>query len=166
MSLIAFFRKWVERVNRVIGAIGAGILVILMLVTGIDVIGRYLLRRPLTGAYELTELALAAIVLLGWGYTQLVKSHVDIDLLYNRLPRSVQKILDIFAPLLGLVLFIFVSWQAINFTRVSIGWHEITDMIHLPVWIFKSMIFIGSVSISLQFLVDIITACQRAKEKI
>jgi TRAP-type C4-dicarboxylate transport system permease small subunit len=159
------FRKWVEKLNTVLGAIGAGVLVVLMLITGVDVIGRYVFRRPLTGGYELTELALAAVVLLGWGYTQLVKSHVDIDLLYNRLPRPVRNGLDIFAPLLGLSLFILISWQAINFTKESIGWHEITEMIHLPVWIFKLFVFVGAVSISFQFLVDIVGACLKAKER-
>jgi TRAP-type C4-dicarboxylate transport system permease small subunit len=136
-----------------------------MLITGIDVIGRYLFHRPLVGAFEMTELALALMVLFGWGYNQAIKGHIDIDLLYKRLPLSVQTVLDFLIPSLGLVLFIFVSWQAINFTLDSIGWHEATEMLHMPVWIFKLMIFIGSVSISLQFVVDIITACRKVKGK-
>lgn len=136
-----------------------------MLITGIDVIGRYLFHRPLVGAFEMSELALAIMVLFGWGYNQAIKGHVDIDLLYNRLPHRVQTVLDFLIPLLGLALFSFVSWQAINFTMDSIGWHEVTEMIHLPVWIFKLMIFIGSVSLSLQFVVDFITACQKVKGK-
>ncbi|MGD9116973.1 MAG: TRAP transporter small permease [Dehalococcoidia bacterium] len=136
-----------------------------MLITGIDVIGRYLFHSPLVGAFEMSELALAIMVLFGWGYNQAIKGHVDIDIVYKRLPHGFQNILDLLTPLLGLALFIFISWQAINFMMDSIGWGETTEMLHMPVWIFKLTIFIGAVSISLQFLVDIITACQKLKGK-
>lgn len=158
-------QKWIEKSSYFLGSVGAGVIFALMLITGIDVIGRYLFHRPLVGAFEMTELALALMVLFGWGYNQAIKGHIDIDLLYKRLPLSVQTILDFLTPLLGLSLFVFVSWQAINFTLDSIGWGEATEMLHMPVWIFKLMIFIGSVSISLQFVVDIITACQKVRGK-
>lgn len=158
-------QRWIEKLSYFLGTVGAGVLVALMLITGIDVIGRYVFHQPLAGAYEMSELALAVLVLFGWGYNQAIKGHVDIDLLYKRLPYSVQTVLDFLIPFLGLVLFVFVAWQAINFTMDSIGWNEATEMLNIPVWIFKLMIFIGSVSLSLQFVVDIITACQKVKEK-
>jgi TRAP-type C4-dicarboxylate transport system permease small subunit len=158
-------QRWIEKFSYFLGSVGAGVVFALMLITGIDVIGRYLFHRPLVGAFEMTELALAIMVLFGWGYNQAIKGHIDIDLLYKRLPLSFRTILDFLTPLLGLALFSFVSWQAINFTMDSIGWHETTEMLHMPVWIFKLMIFIGSVSISLQFVVDIITACRKVREK-
>jgi TRAP-type C4-dicarboxylate transport system permease small subunit len=158
-------QRWIEKFSYFLGSIGAGVVFALMLITGIDVVGRYLFNRPLVGAYEMTELALAIMVLFGWGYNQAIKGHIDIDLLYKRLPRGVQTILDFLIPSLGLALFIFVSWQAINFTMDSIGWHETTEMLHMPMWIFKLMIFVAAVSISLQFVVDIITACRKLREK-
>jgi TRAP-type C4-dicarboxylate transport system permease small subunit len=159
------FQRWVGKFSSFLGAVGAGVLAALMLITGVDVVGRYVFHRPFIGAYELSELAMAMVVLLGWGYNQALKGHVDIDLLYKRLPHSIQKILDFLIPSLGLSLFIFVSWQSINFVMDSIGWHETTEMLHIPVWIFKLMIFIGAVAISLQFIADIITSCQKARRK-
>jgi TRAP-type C4-dicarboxylate transport system permease small subunit len=158
-------QRWVEKLSYFLGSVGAGVIFALMLVTGVDVVGRYVFNRPLLGAFELAELALAIMVLFGWSYNQAVKGHIDIDLLYKRLPHGAQTIIDFLIPLLGLSLFVFVSWQAINFTLTSIGWGETTEMLHIPVWIFKLMIFIGSVSISFQFVVDIINACQKVKEK-
>jgi len=158
-------QKWIGKFSYFLGSVGAGVIFALMLVAGVDVVGRYLFNRPLVGAFEMSELALAILVLFGWGYNQAVKGHVDIDLLYKRLPHIAQTVLDFLVPLLGLSLFVFVSWQAINFTLDSIGWGETTEMLHLPVPIFKLMIFIGAVSLSLQFVVDIITACQKVKEK-
>lgn len=159
------FQRWTGKLSSLLGAVGAGVLVVLMLITGIDVVGRYVFHRPFIGAYELSELAIAMVVLLGWGYNQAVKGHVDIDLLYKRLPRSIQNVLDFFIPFLGLTLFVFIAWQSINFTIESIGWHETTEMLHIPVWIFKLVIFIGAAAISFEFIADIITAYQRIKGK-
>jgi TRAP-type C4-dicarboxylate transport system permease small subunit len=158
-------QRWVEKSSYFLGSVGAGVIFALMLVAGVDVVGRYVFNRPLPGAFELSGLAMAIMVLFGWGYNQAIKGHIDIDLLYKRLPHSTQTILDFLIPILGLSLFVFVSWQAINFMMDSIGWHETTEMLHLPTWIFKLTIFIGAVSISLQFVVDIITACQKVKDK-
>jgi TRAP-type C4-dicarboxylate transport system permease small subunit len=158
-------QRWIEKLSYFLGSVGAGVIFALMLITGIDVVGRYLFQSPLSGAFELSELALALMVIFGWGYNQAVKGHVEIDLLYKRLPQGVQTILDCLIPLLGLSLFVFVSWQAINFTITSIGWGENTEMLHLPVWIFKLMIFVGAVAISLQFVVDFVAACQKVKGK-
>lgn len=159
------FHKIVGKFSYILGAIGAGILAILMFVTGIDVIGRYVFHRPFTGAYEISELSMAAVVLLGWGYTQAQKSHIDIDLAYAHLPHIARNVLDFLVPLLGIGLFVFIGWQSINFVIDSIGWHEATDMLDIPVWIFKLMIFIGSVALSLQFVDDIVTACRKARGK-
>jgi TRAP-type C4-dicarboxylate transport system permease small subunit len=159
------FQKWIDKLSKFIGSIGAGALVVLMLITGIDVVGRYVFHKPLLGAFELSELTLALVILLGWAYTQSVKGHIDIDLLYNRLPLTAQIILDFFIPLLGICLFAFISWQGIIFVIDSIGWNETTEMIGIPVWIFKLMIFIGAVTICLQFIADIVTAFQKLKEK-
>lgn len=159
------FQKRIEKLNKFIGSIGAGALVVLMLITGIDVVGRYAFHKPLLGAFEISELALALVILLGWGYTQSVKGHIDIDLLYSRLPLSLQTFLDFFIPLLGLCLFSFIAWQGIVFVIDSLGWNETSEMIGIPVWIFKLVIFIGAVSICLQFIADIVTAFQKFKEK-
>lgn len=158
---------WFDKVTRwfgyVLGYAGAGVLLILMLISGIDVVGYYVFKHPLIGAYELSELAMASVVLLGWAYTHLERAHVDIDLVYNHLPPALQKVLDLFIPLLGLALFVFITWQSINFVSDSIGWHERTDMLHVPVWIFKLLISIGAVSISLRFVVDLVTAAKNLK---
>lgn len=159
------FQRVVGRLSSVLGAVGASVLVVLMFTTGVDVVGRYVFHRPFIGAYEVSELAMASVILLGWAYTQTQKGHVAIDLLYKRLPRGIQVVLDFLIPLLGLVLFVFVAWQSVNFVIDSIGWNEATEMLDIPVWIFKLLISIGAVSISLQFVADILNACQKVKEK-
>jgi TRAP-type C4-dicarboxylate transport system permease small subunit len=63
-------QRWIEKSSYFLGSVGAGVIFALMLITGIDVIGRYLFHSPLVGAFEMSELALAIMVLFGWGYNQ------------------------------------------------------------------------------------------------
>ena len=50
--------------NRYLYWSGGGFVLLLMLVTSADVVGRYLLNKPLHGALEMTELGLIAMVTL------------------------------------------------------------------------------------------------------
>ncbi|HDP79747.1 MAG TPA: TRAP transporter small permease [Spirochaetes bacterium] len=159
------FDKLTRGFSNILGALGAAMLAGLMLITSYDVVARYVFKKPFMGTYELSELAIAAVILLGWAYTQVEHAHVDIDLLYSRLPRFVQKGLDLFIPLFGLCFFVFISWQSINFVSESIRWRETTAMLRLPVWTFKLLMSAGAITISLRFLSDFINSCKTIKGK-
>ncbi|MFS4436958.1 TRAP transporter small permease [Paracoccaceae bacterium GXU_MW_L88] len=65
----------------------------LTLVTCIDVVGRYVLNAPLTGAYELTQVLLGALVFAALPLTTAAGSHVEVDLALHLLPEWVQRLL-------------------------------------------------------------------------
>ncbi len=154
------FKKIVNFFNRkVLSTIAAFSLIFVMAITGIDVFGRYVLGKPLIGAFELSELCMATIVFLGWGFTQSEKFHIEIDVVYNKMPELTKKILNVLMPILGLALFFFMGWQSIIFIKDSMALHETTDMLGLPVWPIKSFMLIGSVAMVLQFFIDLIENC-------
>ena len=47
--------------QRVLGVLAATILFFMMLLTAVDVIGRYLFNTPVNGGFEVTEIMLASI---------------------------------------------------------------------------------------------------------
>ena len=49
------------RLEIVLGCVSAVVLFLMMMVTAVDVIGRYLFNTPLAGGFELTEMMLAAL---------------------------------------------------------------------------------------------------------
>ncbi|SFG67222.1 TRAP-type C4-dicarboxylate transport system, small permease component [Palleronia marisminoris] len=65
------------------------LLVALMLVTGIDVVGRYLFDTPLPGAFETTELMLGALVFAALPLVSRAGSHVEVDILATLLPERI-----------------------------------------------------------------------------
>ena len=70
-----------------LGSIAALLVLAMMTVTTVDVTGRYLLNRPLTGAFEITELLLAALIFLGLPLATERDEHITVDLLDPFMPQ-------------------------------------------------------------------------------
>lgn len=73
----------------VLAACAALMLAMLVGVTVVDVVGRYLLNAPMAAAYELTQIALAALVFIALPMTTADDGHVEVDLVMHVLPPRV-----------------------------------------------------------------------------
>ncbi len=105
-------------------AIAAAVLIALMIaVTCIDVIGRYLLNRPFGGAYELTQMLLAALVFTALPLTTADGGHVEVDLALHLFPRKVQKLMGWLAGYVSAAALIFFAWRLvlIGLTQIDEG---------------------------------------------
>ncbi len=89
---------------------GMGLLALMFIMAG-DVIGRYILNRPIPGAYELVEYLMAIIVPFCVAYSAAQKCHVGVDILVEKLPRKIRAIADIITQLITITLIGFVIWQ-------------------------------------------------------
>jgi len=78
----------------------AGVLLTaMMLLTVADVFGRYLLNRPVPGAFEATEIMLALAIFAGLPIVTARGEHVAVRLVADRLPAGLRKALDLLAEL-------------------------------------------------------------------
>lgn len=127
----------------------------MMVVTVIDVTGRYF-RAPLPGALELNQIFLAVLCVLCWAHTQAKKGHITIDLLYNALPQRVQNAVSVFSAIVGLTVAGLIAWTSIPVIMTARRIKEWTDILQVPIWPFKAMLFVGAVLLGLQFLTDIV----------
>ena len=74
-----------------LGSIAAMLVLLMMMVTTVDVAGRYLFNSPLTGAFEMTELLLAALIFLGLPLATEHEEHITVDLIDPFMPKPVIK---------------------------------------------------------------------------
>ena len=160
MSHFLTIKSAITRFNYIIALIGALVVFITMFIMTADVSARFL-KLPLPGAVELSEIALGIMVFLGWGYTQEQKAHVVIDVVYNRLPSTLRRFLDMVNPIFGLVFMGIIAWISIDFIRYSKASGEYTENLMIPVWPFKTAILIGSISFCLQLMMDTIQAARK-----
>ncbi len=89
-----------------------GVLVLLMMaVTTVDVAGRYFLNRPLPGAFEVTEMAMALVIFAGLSLAAGRREHITVNLLEARLPPAVRRWQAVAGDLLCAAVMAVMTWR-------------------------------------------------------
>ena len=91
----------------------AAVLAIMMFLMAADVIGRYLFNAPISGGLELVEFMMAIIVPIGIAYCAFNRSHVSVDMIVDRFPARLRRILDSLTTLVSIVFIGILCWQNI-----------------------------------------------------
>ena len=90
----------------------------MMMLTAVDVAGRYLFNKPLAGGFELTEMMLAALIYCGLPLVSKRREHIVIDtfdpLMSKRVKRGLDMVADVvcFVTLAGIGYLIFRARRA------------------------------------------------------
>jgi TRAP-type C4-dicarboxylate transport system permease small subunit len=104
--------QWFDRaVAPALGVFAALVLFAMMLLTCCDVVGRYFLSRPIFGAFELTEMLLAALIFAGLPLVTLRNEHVTVDLLDPITPDWLFRIQHVIACALGMLSTGYLAWR-------------------------------------------------------
>ena len=90
-------RGWLEVT---LGVTSAVVLFLMMLITAIDVAGRYLFNRPLNGGFEITEMMLAALIYCGLPLVSQRREHIVVDTFDTFMPPMLKRTLDVIADII------------------------------------------------------------------
>lgn len=96
---------------QILGMAAVLALLAMMLLTTADVIARYAFNRPISGAFELTEILLATCVFLAMPLTTRMGEHVKVDLLKTREGSTPDIVLNVLGILAGAGVFAMMAWQ-------------------------------------------------------
>ncbi|HUL91295.1 MAG TPA: TRAP transporter small permease [Burkholderiales bacterium] len=94
-----------------LGAIAAALMFCLMLLTCVDVVGRYFLNKPVTGGFELTEMLLASLIFAGLPLVTLRGDHITVDLFDAVTPDWLFRVQHVLATLIGAACTGYLSWR-------------------------------------------------------
>ena len=72
-------QEWERRVEAGLGVAASAILLVMMLLTFVDVVARYVFNRPVRGAFEVTELLLVVLIFAGLPLVSYADEHVTMD---------------------------------------------------------------------------------------
>ena len=128
-----------------------------------DVIGRYAFNKPLVGAWETSEVWLALLVFFGWGYTQLNKGHVTVEIITVHLSAKARAILNVVTGFMALVIFILVVWQAAVYAMRTLDQGMVIAVINWPLGPFQFFVCLGALLLCLVFILQIIQSCLSLK---
>lgn len=151
------FRRVVRWITEGMVIISAIMLAVMMLISTADVVGRELFLRPIDGAWEIVSMAFIICGAMAIGYTQLVKGHIQINLVSDRLTKRGRAGLFILSYLICLAGCALVTWQgwlrAWDYMHKTVGGETIT--LGITLWPFMLIFTIGFFWLAFILLLDI-----------
>jgi TRAP-type C4-dicarboxylate transport system permease small subunit len=146
------FKKLFERLITWLHVLGSVLILVLMAIIVVDVLGRFLLGRPLTGAPELVKAGVVSILFLGLPKTFHSGRQVRATILLNLVSPRVRTALNLVADVAGLVLFgllVYSSWDLLV-ESWRVGEFEGAGALRVPTYPVRTLIIVSAVLTGVQ----------------
>lgn len=126
------FQKFEDGLIRLLTLISGSALVVLMLITCIDVVGRWLFNKPLTGSTELTEVGLAIVVFGALPFVCWRENNIVVDILDSRFSRLITKVRSILIHIISALCLAFLGQRLFVLANRSLSYGEVTEHLAIP----------------------------------
>jgi len=147
--------RWLSPIIAVANSIGAGTIVVLMLVTVTNVVGRRFFSRPIPGSVECGEFMLAIMAFFFIAQCELLKGHVTIGVVVSRLQQRAQDITDSIMYLFFLVTSCLLTWQLFVYALRELDGY-ISVILKVPAYPFILVGAVGCALLSLAVLTHLL----------
>jgi TRAP-type C4-dicarboxylate transport system permease small subunit len=128
MSAVDAFTRKMARLLLLIAGLT---LAFMLLFTLFDVIMRGF-GRPIIGDYEVISFLGAVVVGFAIPYTGLLKGHVIVDFMLEKLPKTAGAAMQIATRILGIALFLWMGWNFVVMSLDLVKSKEVTPVFRLP----------------------------------
>ena len=143
--------------------IGAVALTSMMLLTVVDVIGRFF-KHPIFGSVELVGFLATIVVAAALPYTHKVDGHVGVEILVRLLPKKAQIRFDIFTRGLSLILFSLITWQMFLYANDIHETGEVSMNLEFPIYYIVYLLAFGMLIFSVTILETIVDNIKQLRE--
>jgi TRAP-type C4-dicarboxylate transport system permease small subunit len=122
---------WERRVESLLGVAASSILFAMMLLTFVDVVARYVLNRPVRGAFEVTELLLLTLIFAGLPLVSFANEHALMDFIDRMLDRRGQHRLERAVDLASAAMMLALAWLVWLKANTIWGYRDATDVLRI-----------------------------------
>lgn len=130
-------------------------MVAMILITCLNIFSR-IVWVPVKGTFELMGFFGAVVTAFALGYTQAKKAHISVDILVNRFPKRVQKILNGINSVICLIFFALAGWQIAKLGNTLRTSGEVTETLRIIYYPFTYGVALGCFLLSLVLLVELV----------
>jgi len=157
---------WMDRLSRLISRIGMFITVIIVLIMCYEIVARYFFLKPTVWVNEMSLWLGGMVYLLGGLYVMQQRAHIRIFILYDMVPRNVQRVFDLISTALICVFATAVVWGGFTEAYQKVmRWETFGTAWDPPIpATMKPMILIVVVLVALQAVSNLIHDWSREKE--
>jgi TRAP-type C4-dicarboxylate transport system permease small subunit len=150
--------------NKILMIIGSVAVLSLMSIATGNVVLRFFFNTPYRGAYEVVGFLGAIVIAFALGYTQKRKGHIVVDILTERFPKRINRILDAINYFITMIFFAIVSWQIFVWGIKIAKSGEVSETIKIIFHPFVYCVAIGFLVFSLTLLNDFLKSLQTKEE--
>jgi len=157
MRVLYVFMRVVTRINEWIGRTISWLILPIFVLLMLEVFQRYFLGRPTVWTNELAQLLFGVYAVLGGGYLLAHGAHVNVDLLYGKLPVRARAFVDV---LTSVLFFVFVG--ALLYYGSSLAyesmetWERSQSAWNPYIWPFKLVVPLAALLLLLQGIVKLL----------
>jgi len=154
MGVVKIWDKFISA----LGMIGSLWIAALMLIVTYDVGGRILFRNTFEGTPEIVSNSIVAILFFQITYVLFSERHISVTVLYDKVPPLAQRLMDIFACLLGVGLFILLVRSSLPLFASAYRTHEFEGegSLRVATWPVRFIIIFGSALMVIQYFIQLI----------
>lgn len=133
---IKTFDHWLQVLTTFLHYVSNGLLFFIMLMISFDVIWRNIFNRPLTGAFEMTELGSALLVFFSLAITHQYKEHISIGFIVDKMSAKVKGLVLGMIEIGIFIILIVMSNQLFSNAARVMGRNTTTSDLSLPIYPF------------------------------
>jgi TRAP-type transport system small permease protein len=124
---------WERRFDAALGFAASVILFCMMLVTFVDVISRYGFNRPMSGAFEVTELMLLVLIFAGLPLVSHADEHVTMDFIDHMIGKRGRAVLVRLSHVVCTLVFLGLAWLIWVKAGKIASYGDTTDVLRIAV---------------------------------
>jgi len=147
------------------GIIGGILMFLITVIAFIQVIFRYVLKLPLAWTEEYIVYLFAWMIYIGASYCTGEKSHLQMEVFYNRLSIKGKKVLDLISDILWLVFTIIMFKSSFTVTKMVYSKGVVTLAAGIPCWIGYLSVTVCMLLMGIHLINNLIEDVMRFKEK-
>jgi len=126
----------------------------LVLITFVDVTGRYLMNSPLLGCLEISEVTMGVFGAFAIVYTTTQRGHISVDLFLARFSSRNQRIIDSAGSLLGFAAWGLIAYEVYLLGKRTLEAGDRTGLLGIPLSPFQFVFALGLCLYSLILLIQ------------
>jgi TRAP-type C4-dicarboxylate transport system permease small subunit len=151
--------RWERHAEVILGVAAAAILFAMMVLTFVDVVARYVVNRPVRGAFEVTELMLVVLIFAGLPLVSYADEHVTMDFVDRLLPPGARARLKRGVHVVTAAIMVLLAWLVwLKADRIW-GYRDATDVLRI---VYGPFVYFMAVMIALAGAIHLYEAFRRA----
>jgi len=147
-----------------LAAVSCAFLFGMMLLTFVDVIGRYVFTSPLPAAYEIISFMMPVLIFCALPLISRSENHVTIDLLDGIVPRAIKRPQAILVNAVGAVVVAFIGWRLYVLSGDQTLNFDVSSTLYMPLAPFSLFMSVMSFVTAVALVINVIVYAVGAAE--